>query len=53
MLNSNSTDAEIREYYDSNWGCTIQQLMRMTGKAKDEIKSILLNSESTTTVVIG
>ena len=43
MLNYNSTNNEIREYYDSCMNCTIQDLQRMTGKTKSEIKAILLN----------
>lgn len=53
MLNFNSTDEEICDYYYSNWSCMVKDIVEMTGKSKDEVKAILLKSNNNYTVIIG
>ncbi len=43
MLDFNSTDDEIREFFDRNWNTTIGAIAVMTGKCRSEIKTILMS----------
>jgi len=43
MLDFNSTDDEIREFFDRNWNTTVGAVAVMTGKCRSEIKTILMS----------
>jgi|TARA_R100000008_G_scaffold457_1_gene453 hypothetical protein len=42
MLTYESSDEEIREFFDRNWNTTIGAIAVMTGKTRSDIKTILM-----------
>ncbi len=43
MLTYESTDDEIKYFFDHNWNTTIGAIAVMTGKTRSEIKTILMS----------
>jgi len=37
------TDRQIKNLYDTNWGMTLAELSKLTGRTVPQLKKILLN----------
>ena len=44
MLTYESTDEEIKDFFDRNWNTTIGAIAVMTGKTRSDIKTILMGN---------
>ena len=44
MLTHESTNDEIRDFFDRNWNTTIGAIAVMTGKTRSDIKTILMGN---------